>query len=77
MGNMSNQKFTEVNMDFESFYISSTIIHILPESRKPSEFKNIKISIELPMEEWSNDDIKNIKKYIQDNIINEYIKTKK
>ncbi len=38
-GNKSNQKFTEVNMDFENFYISSTIIHILPESRKPAEVK--------------------------------------
>ena len=36
------QKFTEVDMDFEKNYISSTIIQILPESRKPAEIKQIK-----------------------------------
>jgi hypothetical protein len=34
-GEKSKQKFTEVEMDFEKNYISSTIIQILPESRKP------------------------------------------
>jgi len=34
-GDISNQKFTEVDMDFEKHYIASTIIQILPESRKP------------------------------------------
>jgi hypothetical protein len=34
-GEVSKQKFTEVEMDFEKNYISSTIIQILPESRKP------------------------------------------
>lgn len=34
-GEVSKQKFTEVEMDFERNYISSTIIQILPESRKP------------------------------------------
>ena len=41
-GEKSKQKFTEVDMDFENNYISSTIIQILPESRKPAEIKQIK-----------------------------------
>lgn len=41
-GEKSSQKFTEVQMDFEKNYISSTIIQILPESRKPSEIKEVK-----------------------------------
>jgi len=40
-GEVSKQKFTEVEMDFEKNYISSTIIQILPESRKPVETKDI------------------------------------
>jgi hypothetical protein len=41
-GEKSKQKFTEVDIDFEKHYISSTIIQILPESRKPAEIKQIK-----------------------------------
>ena len=41
-GEVSKQKFTEVDMDFEKHYIASTIIQILPESRKPAEVKDIK-----------------------------------
>ncbi len=41
-GEKSKQKFTEVDMDFEKHYIASTIIQILPESRKPAEVKDIK-----------------------------------
>ena len=41
-GEKSKQKFTEVDMDFEKHYISSTIIQILPESRKPAEIKTLK-----------------------------------
>jgi len=44
-GEKSKQKFTEVDMDFEKHYISSTIIQILPESRKPVEAKEIKNKI--------------------------------
>jgi hypothetical protein len=44
-GEKSKQKFTEVDMDFEKHYISSTIIQILPESRKPAEVKEIKNKI--------------------------------
>jgi hypothetical protein len=44
-GKVSKQKFTEVEMDFERNYISSTIIQILPESRKPVETKEIKNKI--------------------------------
>jgi hypothetical protein len=36
-GEASKQQFTKVDMDFEKNYISSTIIQILPESRKPAE----------------------------------------
>ncbi len=41
-GSSSSQQFTEVDMEFEKHYIASTIIQILPESRKPSEVKTIK-----------------------------------
>jgi hypothetical protein len=41
-GEKSKQKFTEVDMEFEKHYISSTIIQILPESRKPAEVKQMK-----------------------------------
>jgi len=41
-GEKSNQKFTEVDMEFEKHYIASTIIQILPESRKPAEVKTMK-----------------------------------
>ena len=41
-GENSKQKFTEVDMEFEKHYIASTIIQILPESRKPAEIKQIK-----------------------------------
>jgi hypothetical protein len=40
-GEISKQKFTEVDMDFEKNYIASTIIQILPESRKPAEVKEV------------------------------------
>jgi hypothetical protein len=41
-GEVSKQKFTEVDMDFENHYIASTIIQILPESVKPTEVKDFK-----------------------------------
>jgi hypothetical protein len=41
-GEKSKQKFTEVDIEFEKNYIASTIIQILPESRKPAEVKDIK-----------------------------------
>lgn len=44
-GEKSSQKFTEIDMDFEKNYISSTIIQILPESRKPIELKDVKSGI--------------------------------
>lgn len=44
-GSSSSQKFTEIDMDFENHYISSTVIQILPESRKPAEVKEIKGSL--------------------------------
>ena len=40
-GEKSSQKFTEVDIDFENQYITSTIIQILPESRKPVDTKEI------------------------------------
>lgn len=47
-GSESSQKFVEVDMDFEKNYISSTILQILPESRKPLDTKYLsKINDEL------------------------------
>lgn len=41
-GEKSKQKFKEVDMEFDSFYIVSTRVQILPESRRPIETKDIK-----------------------------------
>ena len=41
-GEKSKQQFTEVDMEFEKHYIASTIIQILPESRKPAEVKQMR-----------------------------------
>ena len=41
-GDASNQKFKSVNMNFDSYYISSTIIQLLPDSRKPIEASDLK-----------------------------------
>jgi hypothetical protein len=41
-GETSKQKFKEIDMEFDNYYISSTILELLPESRKPIEVKNIK-----------------------------------
>jgi hypothetical protein len=41
-GDRSAQKFDEVDMDFDSFYISSTVLELLPESRRPIETKELK-----------------------------------
>jgi len=63
-GEKSKQKFTEVDMDFEKHYISSTIIQILPESRKPVETKDIfnKKTGEINVKKESNEVIELIKK---------------
>jgi len=63
-GEKSKQKFTEVDMYFEKHYISSTIIQILPESRKPVETKDIfnKKTGEINIKKESNDVIELIKK---------------
>lgn len=41
-GEKSSQKFKEIDMDFQNFYVSSTVIQILPDSRKPIEMKEVK-----------------------------------
>jgi hypothetical protein len=64
-GEKSKQKFTEVDMEFEKHYIASTIIQILPESRKPAEVKNVKINIELPNGDWTKKQIEEAKEVVQ------------
>lgn len=62
-GEKSSQKFTEVDMDFENHYIASTIIQILPESRKPAEVKDVKkVNLKDIVKQESNDVIELIKK---------------
>lgn len=62
-GKESKQKFTEVDMDFEQNYIASTIIQILPESRKPAEIKQVKGKFnDIKIKKDSNDIIDLIKK---------------
>jgi len=41
-GGKSNQKFEEVDMDFEKFHISSIVLQLLPESVKPVDTKDLK-----------------------------------
>jgi hypothetical protein len=41
-GTASNQKFLELEMNFEKYYISNTVIQILPENTRPIETKEIK-----------------------------------
>lgn len=41
-GDKSNQKFKEIDMEFDNYHISSVVLEMLPESRKPIEAKNIK-----------------------------------
>jgi hypothetical protein len=41
-GKKSNQKFEEVDMDFEKFHISSIVLQLLPESVKPFDTKDLK-----------------------------------
>ena len=48
-GSKSQQKFETVDMDFDNYYIASTIIQLLPDSRKPVETKEIKKS---PLEKY-------------------------
>ena len=63
-GEKSKQKFTEVDMDFEKHYIASTIIQILPESRKPAEVKEVfnKKTGEVKFKKEAEDVIELIKK---------------
>jgi len=41
-GEISKQKFDMVDMNFDNYYISSTILELLPESRKPVDAKKLK-----------------------------------
>jgi hypothetical protein len=40
-GSKSKQKFETVDMDFDNYYIASTIVQLLPDSRKPVETKDL------------------------------------
>ena len=70
-GENSSQSFTEVDMDFENHYIASTVIQILPESRKPAEVKNVKINIELPKGDWTKKQIEEAKEVVQNFLFKE------
>lgn len=41
-GSKSKQQFESIDMEFEKYYIASSIVQLLPESRKPVETKEIK-----------------------------------
>lgn len=40
-GSKSKQKFETIDMDFDNYYIASTIVQLLPDSRKPVETKDL------------------------------------
>lgn len=69
---LSKQKFTEVDMDFEKHYVASTIIQILPESRKPHVIKKTNKSL------YVIDLIKGLSELLESGIItNEEFQNKK
>jgi hypothetical protein len=70
-GDKSQQKFESVDMDFDKYYIASTILQILPESRRPTTASDLakifkedltKKKKEGTSGNWSHqyDDVKNI-----------------
>lgn len=69
-GDNSKQKFESVDMDFDKYYIASTILQILPESRRPIETKEIKvhkslIEVKVP-KGLSKDSISKIEELVSD-----------
>ena len=69
-GQKSQQKFESVDMDFDKYYIASTILQILPESRRPIETKEIKvhknlIEVKVP-KGLSKDSISKIEELVSD-----------
>jgi hypothetical protein len=58
-GEKSDQKFDEVDMDFGNLHIASTVLELLPESRRPIETKELK---EKPEPKKQVDTIEMIKK---------------
>lgn len=59
-GDVSSQKFQEVYMNFEKYYISSTIIKILPDSQKPLDAKDIKRN-QIVINKKEEEDLNNVK----------------
>lgn len=53
-GEKSQQKFESIDMDFDKYYIASTILQILPESRKPVETKELKKERRIQSGLWPN-----------------------
>jgi hypothetical protein len=69
-GETSKQKFKEIDMEFDNYHISSVVLEMLPESRKPVEVKdvkvkNVKVNIELPKGDWSKKQIEEAKEVVQ------------
>ena len=58
-GEKSDQKFDEVDIDFDNLHIASTVLELLPESRRPIETKELK---EKPEPKKQIDSIEMIKK---------------
>lgn len=58
-GEKSDQKFQEVDMEFESYKISSVVYHILPESQRPVNTKEI-------LKKKKKDQIKEMQKQIEE-----------
>jgi hypothetical protein len=67
-GDVSSQKFKEVFMKFENYYISSTIIKILPDSQKPLEAKDIRKN-SVMINKKKEDDLNNVKLTDSTNIV--------
>lgn len=68
-GENSSQGFKEVEMDFENFFVSSTIIKILPESRKPFDTKELKKKKKIKKQEKTLELIKNLKDLYDNGIL--------
>lgn len=68
-GENSSQGFKEVEMDFENFFVSSTIIKILPESRKPFDTKELKKKKKIKKQENTLELIKTLKDLYDNGIL--------
>jgi hypothetical protein len=75
-GNVSNQNFTTVDMNFESWVYTSYFYKLLPKSQEPSKPKDFKSNVKIDLSyknkgEQMLEKIKELKTLLDDNLISE------